>query len=465
MRSMPRTPPIAIVGSGLDALTAAFRLRQSGARVAWFPELETPRAPGPFDSSTLRRADLLEPLEVPSSAPALFGLVAELGLGKSIRRSTRPPLCYVLPSAPGLRTAAVRGQPLRSGPRGILARRRVRRLLRWYGPWNHGHAPELGARLDDRSVADWTRLYLSSRNLDRLYAPFLAFHFGLDAQEASRLLLLPLLDVHGRPRLDPIEGTDELVHQLETALADVKQASPVRRVEAGGEKIRLANGRFRKASATILAVPADRVVATADALTPAEIDSLAQIRYADRVDLELTVARVPALRGSSIAPVRAHPCADFWIASNLPSTSAGARVRSAEGERFAFRLRAAPAWAAHSAGATEDWLASQLVESAEVHWPGLRREIQALEVRRRPASTPWFRVGHFRAVARLYEESTHCLERKLFLCGEYQIAPHLEAAVLAGERAAERCLHELGTRTRSTTPLLPNTEVGAEVSG
>ncbi len=438
MHPMPGTPPIAVVGSELSALVAAFRLEQAGQSVAWFPEFE---ARGSADGPGPEAAPLAAP--IPQDAAYLTGLAAELGLSKSVRRAPNPPPTYLLPARPTLRAASAPREPMLDGVGGMLARRRVRRLLRWYSPWTDGHAPELGTRLDDRSVADWARLYLGPRNFERLYAPCLSFGFGLDPAETSRQLLLPWLDPAGRPLLQPVVGAEELRQKLEVALSGARQQSPVRRIEQGGRCVRLASGQACSTRATVLAVPASRVTASTHDLSPAERECLERIRYARQLQLDLWLPETPRVHGISASPIQRRTSANFWISESLPGPLAGIAIRREERAgtpEVRVTLVARSSFAGRSAELRDAELIDALSYAAEAHMPGLRALAGEPRLWRGAETLPAFRVGHFRAVERLHLETQRARDRRLFLCGSYQTAPHLEGKVCAGERAAERCL-------------------------
>jgi len=437
---MPRTPPpIAVVGSDLSARIAALRLKRAQRRVLWYDA--SPLNPG-AGGGDARAAGTAEPSPLapmlPLSAPTLLGLVAELGISKSVHR-TEPTAALLEPAPSLLSWSAGLRDPLAQGLRGPLARRRARRLLRWYAPWIDPNRPERGARLDDRSVTDWCRLYLGRKNVDELLGPCLGAWFGLAADVTSRLFGLSLLDASGRPRATSLTGAAELSRRLDAELADVRQHETVRAVERGGRRLQLTNGRARNAAATILAVPAYAVAAYTQDLTPAECASLAKLCYQDQLQLRVRLSRRQARSRGSL-----------WVSDGVPGPIAAIleqeRSETAGIEELERVIVARPSFArtALSVGANETvemlrYAAERLIPG---DWHGARFEAPWFG----SGALPAFQVGHYRAIERLQREQAGQVSRALFLCGDYQVAPHLEGAAIAGSLAAERALNAPASR-------------------
>ena len=106
---------------------------------------------------------------LPRSAPELAALAAELGESAALRRGAFEGLTVV---RGGKRTWTSFSARLGVGQ--ALAQRRLRALLRWFGPSLDPRVPERGVRLDDRSVADFAKLHLGRRALAERFAPLFA---------------------------------------------------------------------------------------------------------------------------------------------------------------------------------------------------------------------------------------------------------------------------------------------------
>jgi protoporphyrinogen/coproporphyrinogen III oxidase len=421
-----------VVGAGLAGLTAAFRLQHAGLRVTVL-DARSELADG------AGRDVALAPLEptLPESAPALHALACEIGLGKQLRRVALEEL-EVRAGAASHRVAlhAARHCVGSDGPLGWLRLRRLRRLLRWYGPYLEPDRPELGERLDDRSVADWCRLYLGRRAAQG-WQPLFATHYGIDARQASRLLALHLLDPLGTVRLGQPFGLAELRSALAARLADVRTGQRVLRVAPSG-RVWLASGEELAADVTVLAVPAAEVRGCADDLYPAERTALDRIGSNARVQLVLRARIAP--RANALCWVTSAPALSGVVDG---STLAGDR----DGEERSVALLAHPRFADESRERTDAEIARRLLADAEPYVPGLGSSILDSRLWRR--TVPSFDVGHYRAVARLRAEALAARERgrRWVQGGDDLVAPHAEGAVVAGTRAAEEALRLRAARS------------------
>jgi oxygen-dependent protoporphyrinogen oxidase len=412
-----------VVGAGLAGLTAGFRLECAGLRVTVLDARAEIGCAG--DDVTLAP---LEPA-LPESAPALHALACELGMAKQLRRVAVREV--ELRSSPGdTRLRALDRAEHCVGGRGPLAwlrLQRLRRLLRWYGPYVEPDVPERGERLDDRSVADWCRLYLGRRTLDG-FAPLLAAHYSIDAAQASRLFGLSLLDPLGAPRIAQPLGLMELRRALAGRLADLRLGQRVLRIAPEG-RVWLESGEELAADVAVLALPAAAVRACASELRPAEHAALERLGTGARVQLALRVRR---------EPLRSAVC---WIGSDralagIVDCTALAGDRTSPERTFA--LLAHPHLAEAARDTSDPALSTQLLAAADRYLPGLGADRPSGRLWRREA--PRFDVGHYRAVARLRAEAPRATGRAWVLGGDDLVAPHAEGAVVAGTRAAEEAL-------------------------
>ncbi len=418
-----------VVGGGLAGVAAAWRLTSAGVGVTL---LERGAALGGRLASDELEGVRYEPLPqvLPADSPRLALLAEQAGLSAAVR--VRRLERVALPGRGGARALDLPPRSPLQRPAGVpllesLRMRRVRALVDWFGEKLDPHAPEEAVRLDDRSIADFARLYLGRRTLERWLSPFVEAAFGLRAEQASRVLLFLLLGADGWPRLALGDGFAALPERLASVLADVRTGVRVDRVREDGRAVRVADGSPVEADAVILAVPAPEAWRLLPDSTPFEESFFARARYESRTALVVALDRGLDL-----------PAHALWIPA-------------AEGSTVAAIVR----MAAEPGGATWLWLVTRpgfengepssaarvLLADAERALPGLRARVRAQRLHRLPNATPRFDVGRYRGIARLTAElEKRRDQRPVFVAGDYLVAPHLEGAATSGIAAAEAVL-------------------------
>ncbi|MDJ0851182.1 MAG: FAD-dependent oxidoreductase [Myxococcota bacterium] len=433
---------VAVVGAGLAGLSAAWELQARGVRVAL---LEREASAGGRAWSGRSRGFLVEPLSpLLSTRPgALSSWVADVGAADSF-----------LPLRPVLGAQAHRGRVVPVDPRrardflrvpGVRPHQALRllrlpRLLRRYGERLDPERPEHGADLDDRSVADFGRLYFGGSVLDRWLAPFVTAPTLADENEASRVQLLSRWRAHfgvlqGLPRA-PLRELCEAASAKLPLLAGAHVTAIEPRSDAGFDVVYTRDDRERmlEASAVVLAIPAPEASRlAAPHLTTGEREVLERVKYAPAVSLTVATVRPLSAHPQEIRVPHAEgsPLESALIEPGLP----GGRVPDGYG---AVTLRATAAFGREALRLPDDAVEKELLDAFEHFEPRARGRAEWSRVLRVPQALPRFDVGHYRDLARLarVEQSRLAEGGRLVLAGDYRMDPSWEGAFAAGRRAA-----------------------------
>lgn len=426
---------VLVVGAGLAGLVAAHRLRAAGHAVTVLEA--SARAGGKHARESLAGISYEPwPEFAPRASRACAELVAELGLAAKL---TRTPLA---------RIGWLRGDHVRTGSTGLYERmrgspltplrlRRLALLHSWLGAEIDPEAPERTTRLDDRSVADFCRVYLGRRALDQFLAPLVATIFGIDTAHASRELLFALLDGRACIGLDQVEGAAALVDALEVGAPGIRYEARVAELESDGGGARLANGERLDADAVVLAVGAGEAMRLLPDKSPAESSASEALHANSSLVLAL------ALREGAALPARA-----IMIPEREGGELAGVvevTAVDAHGPRLLLLVARPGLFARHGARPDAE-IANFLIESGARAIPGLANGIEAQRLHRFADARPSFRVGHFRALATILEAMRKRPERRIALAGDWLVAPHLEGEIASGLRAAVELRSSLSLR-------------------
>jgi oxygen-dependent protoporphyrinogen oxidase len=439
-----RSPQVLVVGAGLAGLSAAYRLESFGAEVTLLEA--TDRVGGRLLGDTLGGFSF-EPVlhTLPQSCPHLSGLLRELGASSILKRV---PLTRVMELHHGIgRVLDIDGDAAFAGSTWIpgiraLRSRRVRNLIRWLGEPLSPHVPEASKRLDDRSVADFARLYLDATVNTRLFDPLLEVHFGLASADTSRLLLFQLMNSWGTPGAVQGFGFRDLPDRLAARLTDVRNQVRVASVAPDGRALHTASGELLEADAVVLATGAPEVVRLVPELSPGEQGFFQNTRYAQRTSL---AAVVEGPLDTQIPTVWVPPSSD-------PQASALSAVVDltpwqkgpAPPDASLVLLCARSAFLDRNGTVSDDEIGDALLRQVEDVQPGFRQRLRAQRLYRQPQAVPRFDVGRYQQIAWLHRERPRREPRsKLFFAGDYLIGPHLEAAVTSGLQAASQVLQSL----------------------
>lgn len=435
-------PKALVAGAGLAGLAAAFRLRSHGFDVT---VLERETAPGGRARAVTLGGVDADPAATlcATSDVATLGILAAIGQedeletwseGSLVRADAEGALHPLAFARPGTRLRAA-GISWRESLRAV----RLDRLGARYAALLDRRAPERATVLDDRSLAEWARLYFGEGVLASWAAPLAADATGGDVEETSRLLFLRLYGaLRGAAPASLRAGPSALAEALSRRVT-TRLGVALERVteEAGGGfevEARVVHGarpgqtlRFAVEALVLALPPEDARKAAGDVLRTAEHDYLAGVTYRPALSVVFQT-RDPVLPPARrIVACGAGPLAALQFQAAPPR--AGDLVVAVGTSAFA----------AARAGEPDDVLVRRMSAEAERLAPRLLREVRAVRVVRWTQVLPRFEVGHYRAIARLrkVEAAERAAGRRLAFAGDHLVGPRLEDVLASGLRAAD----------------------------
>jgi oxygen-dependent protoporphyrinogen oxidase len=436
-------------GAGLAGLAAATNLARSRLAVS---VLEREAHPGGRAACVREQGFACEALSpVLSGADReLLAWIADVGAGDA-----------ALPLRPVVTGQVYRGRVTQVEPRGLLdvaripgvrwheALRLVRlpRLVRRYGSRLDPARPERAAPLDDRSTADFARLYFGASVLERWIRPELSAETLADAHDASRALFLRRLQARagarpGLPRAPLADVAEGAASRLRIGYrCAVQGVAP-----AGGECLRVLytqDGRERslEAEAVVLATPAAEAARLAPGLlATAESEALRGLRYTPAVALAVALRRP---LGAHAELVRFPRSEGSPLETALLEPGAGGG-RAPDGRGLAV-LRATGAWSAAASELPDETVEKELLGAFEWIRPGLGKAALFSRVLRVREALPRFDVGHYRRIARLDALAAELRAdgRRLYTAGDYLVDPSWSGALASGRRVARAVVADL----------------------
>lgn len=437
---------VAVVGAGVAGLAAAWELRQRGFRVVVF-EREAHAGGRAWSESV--QGFTFEPLSpVLSTADRdLLAWIAAVG----VRDEMLPLRAVVSEQVYRDRSGEVLPRELLDfvripGVRAHHALRLVRlpRLMRRYGPRLDPEAPEKAADLDDRSLADFARLYFGASVLERWMAPLLSGTALADEREASRVqFLLHRVRHHAARRALPRAPLRELCQAAAASFALLPRSS-VHRIEMGPGGVPLVgyrgegSERIVEAHGVVLAVPAREAARLGgEVLSTGEREILESVGYAPSIALAVATCRplvsrprevwVPYAEGSPLASVLFEP--------GVP----GGRVPDGYG---CITLRATAEWSARALDLPDETVEKDLLAALERFAAGARATVEFTRLYRIERALPRFAVGHYRSLARLARIEAERLSGggRVVVAGDYRMEPSWAGAFASGRRSARALL-------------------------
>jgi len=432
-------PHVLVVGGGLAGVSAASALRAAGCSVE---VLEREPAPGGRARGEERDGFRLDaaPFLVSARERRLLGAVAAAGLGDTLLPLR--PVTIAQARRGGIEETPPAGRPsevARIGGVRFLEAMRLRRLARLerrFADLLDAESPERAQRLDDRSAADFVRLYFGASVLEHWAEPMLASDLLADAAETSRVCFLMQRAARGEAPLATLRGSparvaDALWREGDRAGAEVLSVA----AEGGRLAVSVASAASALgADAVVMALAAAETLRVLEPLlAPAERDLLASARVTPAIVLTAALER-PLLRKATRLRV---PTAEALPLASVALEPGGPGGPAPEGAALA-ALVATPSWSRAHLQAENGVIEKALLGALERLFPGATQTVRFCQLRRYEAALPRFDVGRYRALARLraVQADLRGRGRRLYFAGDHWVAPTLEGAIASGLRAA-----------------------------
>lgn len=447
-------PSVVVVGGGLAGLKAACSLRTRGCEVT---VLEA--APGPGGRAAGGEHEGYRwdagAHAVSARDAGLAALVAEAGLSGEML-PLRPERLLQVSGSQSVAIDPARTLGIARTPgvrwRDALRLRRLPRLLKKFEALLDPSDPLRAARLDDRSVADFVRLYFGSSALEHWAAPLMISDALADPNETSRLLFILHHLSRNEAPVGVLRGSfRELANRL-TQESD-RFGARVRSIEAAGRGFRVefehegAEHRMEP-DGVVLATPGETVVSLAGSVL---VDAERRIFEASHSLPALVL--VAGLEGSFAEKASRYrfrqdeqrPVVSMAVEPGGGWSGGGLSTAAPEGCERAV-LVASAEWSAAHFDAPDDVVTKTLAGSLGRVLPGAPAAMHFSRVLRHRRAFPRFDVGRYRELARLRRVSADRLAhgRRLVFAGDYQIAPTAEGAVVSGSRAADELAAAFG---------------------
>ena len=440
---------VAVVGAGIAGLGTAWRLVQRGFQVSLFEREQQPggRArPATREGFTIERSGAI----VSAADRALLSWIRELDLPELLPpRPVVSALAYrdrvqVIDSRSLLGIARIPGIRIHQA----LCLLRLPRLVARYGNRIDAERPEHAASLDDRSLADFGRLYFGARVVEHWMGPLVTRASLADPREASRVLFLQQYRDGAGERLGLLRSSSQEFMDRAACSVPASLGVCVTSVESrsgGGVRFNFRGGQrghFAEADAIVLAVPAPEAVELAGAeFSLAERDALEKVRYAPGISLAVALRR----------PFHSHPQQiQFPHREGWPLESVllepgvdGGRVPAGRGLAL---LRATGRWSAAYFEAPDETVSKELTDALGGIFPRIHGAGIFAEVLREKRAVPRFDVGRYRAIADFTRVQADWRRRgrRIYFAGDYLMGPGWNAALRSGYRAAADVEEDLG---------------------
>ncbi len=443
-----RAPQVVVVGAGIAGLGAAWALQKKGYRVL---VLEAAAVPGGRMGKRQVKGYTLD-----TGAQFLAGRGAYRHLWKLMDELHLSSGCRPI----GAQTnVLVRGGKVYSGkwtdPRrlvstGYLSNDAKFSLLKILPQLTLGIVqldplhPEEAAHLDHEDARTWLCRLMGEEVADYVFEPAFGATFDTDLSQLSRAFVMNSLIFMSKgfvthsPDGGPGAVTAALASRLDvrygarvTALSATPKGVDLRYEDAGGKGHELA------ANGVVLAVPAPRLGALADALIAQERDFLHHVRYVKGIIVNLCLKDRPATLneayGIGLPPPEGFGLYGAAVDHHKPhAVPQGAGLVNAA-------LRASEAEARWEHG--DEALTAFAVGELERGPAGALGEVVHAEVDRWEHMLPTFYPGYYKLLKEFLHREHHT--PRVQLAGDYLVGPFTEAAYVSGLRAAVHLHYDL----------------------
>lgn len=440
---------VAVIGAGLAGLTAAWRLVRAGLDVQVFErESQAGGRAASIDVLGLRIDPAGQVFRAGDSS--LRQLLGELGIADSVTP---------LPEASIAQAGDDRVAPVDASSFAGIARipgigrvaagrvPRLGRITERFGALLDSAVPERAARLDDRSAADFGRLYFGERALARWIEPQLAHATGLAAEQTSRVtFLLRAAPGPGATLVTLPGGLGDLVERLSREISTHLGVS-VHGIEPNGTGIRLGlrdgrSDRSEDVDAVVVATAAAETLhIAAPLLVAAERDVLDVARVEPAVALTIGLRAMPR-------PLLRRLIVPAALRSPLRSIAFRETPRDPSGAGAIAVLLSTASYARREIDAASESIEKSLLAAAERWCPDLASELVFTHLARWHAAIPCFPPGRLREIARLRTalRDRRAQGRSLYLAGDHLVSPSADGAIASGLRAASALLADANAR-------------------
>jgi len=434
----------AVIGSGPAGLAAAWRLASRGRPITLYERRELPGG--------LMRSDVLEGAVVDigvqmfgSSYTAAIRLAREVGVGSMLVRAPGRDALWRKGRANAFNYGSAASMAASAALPGGLKLKLLSKYLPYLAVRCRGLDANDPARTgaehhDDESIAEWGIRELGDDFVEYMAYPFLGAYHAAVPERTSAGFYHALARVGMDIELYAMMGgmgslAFAVVDAVEARGGRFRGACPVSRVESGpgGVAVVLENGDTIEHDAAVVAVPA----AAAAPLLPA----------AD--ELGAWLAGVETTPFVSIAVVTDRPTGGDWFGLGVPRTEApGDRIVVActeankaagivpEGRGLIVAFPAPARVPSLLAGPAES-IPDEILPALDRVLGGVSSRAIVVKAWRHAEGHTLFRPGY---AAHLRSFREQWLPGRVFLAGDYLMAPTVEGAVRSGELAAERLL-------------------------
>ena len=430
---------IAVVGAGATGLTAAWRLQQAGCEVQVFEAADHPggrtrsvRKDGfVFDTGAItllptyrRTLALLDEL---GQSEKVHAVAPVIGIPRN-GQVHRIEVAHALRSL--LQTALVSG----------TAKLRLLRLLPpMLKAWNKARFDSLSplAEWDGQTIAQWSRAHLGEEVLQYIIEPIIRGNTLNSTEDAPLGELFWMLRQYAAPCLYGTDGGIDLLARSLAGRVPVHYGHTVSGVQRGDQGVALyvqtSGGEMRVAvDACVLALPPAGLLGLAPDLSAEQRDCLTSLRPLPSINVHLGLSSPPAATETFILP----PASEHPVLTTIVQDHLKAPGRAPAGKAV-ISLFCRDTWSAARIADRDEDILTEVLGMARPWLGDLSATLESWHVQRWSYAIAKSGVGLYQQLARW--EALDDANASVQLAGDF-LSMGMEAAVIAGERAAKRLL-------------------------